>query len=323
MRRLIFVLALIGAWLWWRGNDRVSHDNGGQAAVLSDGFAFYDGHRVTELDRKGTQRKQHAFARDGEVRIIGTPRGPEAGFIESKKVKLVRVSTGTGTVWGKSVRMLCEGVATNDERFAVGWLEADDSVWFVHGDTRAQRTEADVVAPDDVVAASEPGIADPKTWCGIASAHDLVALFWRGRDRLLMQTCTRKKCSNVSATIAFDRNETLLGFGCLRNVCLLAARDRSGKARLQLVTEAGSTKWKKPLETDKLEVSIVGAGDNAFAVGYSTDSASEVLRVDRKGTFTKLWQGPPSPHAPALAWSRDQLLVGHPSGSPTLVAFPR
>jgi hypothetical protein len=340
MRRLLLVVALIGTWWWMRGDDRVRVDEDVQAAVLKDGFAVRVGSRVLDIDRKGKQRKQYAIEHSGDVRVIGMSGGPAAVWIESKKVKLVRLSTGKPlAVYGKSARMLCEGVASNDERFAAGWLEADDSLWFVHGETRVKRTSdvdghallgtsdrhADSLAGDEVAiqALDRDAQADRKNWCGIASAQDLIALFWRDRDRMFIQTCSRKKCAGIAGSLAFDRKEALLGFGCVRNACLIAARDTKGKTRLQLVTESGSTKWTKPLDTTQLEVSIVGAGPDAFAVGYASGSATDVLRVDRKGVMQRIWQAAPSSGAPALAWSNNQLLVAPRDGSSTLVAFPK
>ncbi|NVB84021.1 MAG: hypothetical protein HOV81_36940 [Kofleriaceae bacterium] len=316
MRRWLLVSALVCAWLWWRGGDHTSHDAEQQAAVLPDGFALLDGHRVVEVDRQGKQRKEHALTHDDELRLVGTAGGPVAGWVESKKLKLVHVATGKDSVWGKSARMLCQGTATNDERFAVGWLEADDTVWFVHGDTQRRSSELAAVGEPLSIATT-----DRKGWCGIASAKDLIALFWRDRDRLFIATCTRKKCSGLPASVALGREETLLGFGCVRDACLLAARDRSKPARLLYVTESGATKWTKPLATNVAEVSIVGAGDRAFAVGFVGEAGSEVVRVDRTGNIAPVWKGPSAKHAPALAWSRDQLLVG--AGAPVVVGLPR
>ncbi|HEY5943951.1 MAG TPA: hypothetical protein VIV40_00590 [Kofleriaceae bacterium] len=322
MRRLLWVVGLIGIWWWLRG-DRVRVDTDVQAAVLKDGFAVRSGQRVVDIDRKGNQRKQYSLEHTGDVRLLGPASGTAAVWIESKKVRLVRLATGKSVaVFGQSARMLCEGAATNDERFAAGWLEADDSVWFVHGDTRVKRSdEASSVEIDEPVMV--PATADRKNWCGIASAQDLIALFWRDRDRLLIQTCTRKKCAGIAGSVAFDRNDTLLGFGCVRNACLLAARGKQGKSRLQFVTESGSTKWTKELDITQLEVAIIGAGPDAFAIGYSTAESSDVLRVDRKGSTTRVWHGPPSGGAPALAWSNGQLLVAPRGGQSTLVAFPK
>jgi hypothetical protein len=320
--RWILAVAVIGAWLWWRGDDRHAtraNDGGLQTAVLANGFAIYDGHDVVELDRKGKQRKQHRFEHSGDVRLVGTAVGPAAGRIRNRKFELVRVSTGKGSAWGQSARLLCEGAATNDERFAVGWIEGDDGLTFVHGDLKTKRSDETEDLTVEQIGAMTVG---RRNWCGIASAQDKIALFWRDSDRLFIGTCTRKKCE-LPGAVAFDRNQTLLGFGCLRNACLLAARDRSSKTRLMYVTESGAVKWQKPLDTSLLEVSIIGAGENAFAVGYGVEGATNVVRVDRKGAITPIWQGSAAKHAPALAWSRDQLLVAHTGSEPHLVGFPR
>ena len=106
-------MAVIGLWLLWRGDDggtgRATHADELQAAVLKDGFALNisDGQRVIEFDRKGKQRTQHTLAHRGELRLVGTNGGAAAAWIESKKLKLVRVSTGkTMQVFGKAARML-------------------------------------------------------------------------------------------------------------------------------------------------------------------------------------------------------------------------
>ncbi len=324
MRRILVVVVLLGAWWWLRDDDRARDAGDNQAAVLRDGFAVRTGKTVVEFDRKGTKSKQYTLAHDGDARVFGMPSGTAAAWIEAKKIRLVRASTGKSlAVFGKSARMLCEGLATNDERHAVGWLEADGGIWFVHGDTKRKRTaELDAEALElDVMQVD--ATADRKNWCGVASAADLIALFWRDSDRLFIQTCTRKKCAGLAGAVAFKREDNLLGFGCVRDACLLAARDKAGKTRLQLVTESGSTKWTKPLDTTKLEVSIVGAGPDSFAVGYSSDRGSDVLRVDRKGTMTSIWNGAAASGAPSLAWSNNKLLVAPRGGEPTVVAFPR
>jgi hypothetical protein len=315
--RWLLVLASLCAWLWWRGGDHTTVDVESQAAVLADGFALHDGHRVVEVDRRGKQRKAHPLSHDDELRLLGTPSGPVAAWLESRKLRLVHVPTGKDQVWGKSARMLCEGTATNDERFAVGWLEADDTIWYVHGDMQRRSSDTAQIGEPLSIAST-----DRKGWCGIASAKDLIALFWRDRDRLFITTCTRKKCSGLPASVTLGRQETLLGFGCVRDACLLAARDRSKEPRLVYVTESGAAKWTRPLATSVHEVSIIGAGDRAFAVGFVGANGTEVVRVDRSGNLGPVWKGPSGKHAPALAWSRDQLLVGH-DGELAVVAFPR
>jgi hypothetical protein len=191
-------------------------------------------------------------------------------------------------------------------------------VWFVHGPTTVE-------AQDEHAALESVHVAqlDQKNWCGLASAEGNIALFWRDRDRLFTNMCTKKKCAGLPGATVFPREDVLLGFGCLRNGCLLAARDKRGKARLAYIAESGATKWTRPLATDRLEVSIVGAGNRAFAVGYVGEAGAEVLRVEPKGATSKVWQGAAANGVPALAWSSGQLLVGQHTGAPSVIPFPR
>lgn len=330
MRRFWIAVAIVGAWLWWRGDDTpdratdyVTENLELRAAVLRNGFALHAAgqpHRVREIDRKGATRTEHVVPRADEIRVVGTRNGATAAWLDNKKVRLVALDKDRELgVWGKSARTLCEGVASNDERFGVGWLEFDDSVWFVHGPTTVETEIAEPAIDEPVLAAQ----ADAKSWCGLASAGPNVALMWRDRDRLFVNMCTKKKCAALPGAVAFRRDQVLLGFGCLRNGCLLAARDPRGATRLQYITESGSTKWTKPLPTKELAVSIVGAGDRAFAVGYVGDHGAEVLRVEPKsGGVTSVWQGSAAAGIPALAWSRDQLLVGQATRQ-SVIPFPR
>lgn len=325
MRRLWLAIGVLALWWWWRAEEPAPAPDDAtevRAAVLRNGFALHvagQPHRVREISRKGPQRAEHVVDRAGEVRVVGTRSGATAAWLDTKKVRLVALEKKRELgVWGKSARMLCEGVASNDERFGVGWLEADDSVWFVHGPTTVE-TQAEHAALEPMLASQ----ADPKTWCGLASAEGNIALFWRDRDRLFFNMCTKKKCASLPAAVAFPRSDVLLGFGCLRNACLVAARDKHGKARLAYLTESGSTKWTRPLATDRLAVSIVGAGSRAFAVGYVGENGAEVLRVEPKGATSKVWQGAAADGVPALAWSNGQLLVGQRSGAPSVIPFPR
>ena len=320
MRRLILVCGVLAAWWWLRDSSDATDGPETaklQAAVLGDGFALHvagQPHRVIEVDRQGKRVEEHTVRHNGEIRVVGTSAGVAAGWLDSKKLRLWSIEHEDDLgVWGKNATTLCDGVATHDERFAVGWLESDGRLWFVHGPTRKQRT----LELDEPVLAAQ--LAKPN-WCGIASAEDNIALFWRDRDRLLFNTCTKKKCGGLASSIAFHRDDVLLGFGCLKSSCLLAARNKQGESRLVYVTESGSTKWTHKLDTKRLAVSIVGAGNRAFAVGFATGDRVEVLRVERPGKVTKVWQG--SGAVPALAWSRDQLFIGH-SGGASVVAFPR
>jgi hypothetical protein len=325
MKYLWLVVGVFGVWLWWGGEDPASAPvpDDIHAAVLRDGFALHaegQPHRVREISRKGPQRTEHVIDRDGDIRVVGTRAGAAAGWLDSKKVRLVSLKNKRELgVFGKSARMLCDGVASNDERFAIGWLEADGVIWFVHGPTgETQAIETNEV--DEPVLAAR---ADPKNWCGIASAEGNIALFWRERDRMYINTCTKKQCSGLPAAVAFPRDDVLLGVGCLRKACLLAVREKSGTSRLTYVTESGSAKWTKPLATNELSVSIVGVGDRSFAVGYVGSEGAEVLRIDAKGAAARVWQGAASGGVPALAWSRDQLLVGPRIGPASVIPLPR
>ena len=319
MRRLWLAVGLIGLWWWWHGNggDSPPETRGrAQAAVLRDGFALQAGDgRVLVLDRKGRPRAEHRVSATADLRVVGTRVGPAAGMLHERTLRMIDLAKNkTVGVWGKSVRTLCEGVATNDERFAIGWLESDDTFWFVHGDTSPGTSAA---APELAAIAS----ASAKQWCGIASAEANIALFWRERDRLYITTCTRKKCSSLPGVVSLDQRATLLGFGCLKNACLIAVREPGGKARFSYATESGAVKWSKPLPTTVHGVTIVGVGDRAFALGYASDSGAEVLRVERDSKTARVWQSDRA-DVPTLAWSQGQLLVGH-EGRPTLVPLPR
>lgn len=323
---MLLVIGVVGTWWWLRDGDAPAAkrmrqaDREQQAAVLRDGFAMRALGRVRVLDRKGDQRADHRLDRERDLRIVGTRGGPAAAWIERKTIRLVDVKNGkTAGVWGKAATTLCEGVATNDERFAVGWLEDDGALWFVHGDTRPA---GDAVADTTGATVGEPVLATAaaaKQWCGVASAGPNIALFWRDRDRLFINTCTRKKCSGLPAAVGLDHRATVLGFGCVKSGCLLAARDPDGTGRFGFITETGGIKWSKPLDKTVRDVSIVGTSDTAFAFGYATDAGAEVLRVERGGATTRVWRGE---HAPVLAWSQGQLLVGH-ADHHTIVPFPK
>jgi hypothetical protein len=93
--------------------------------------------------------------------------------------------------WGQDARALCDGAATNDSRFGIGFIDGKGGVWWVHGPVGAD-------------AAGEPLRVAPLAsngWCALASAGDRIAIAWRDRNRLLFNTCTPTKCSALPATI--------------------------------------------------------------------------------------------------------------------------
>jgi hypothetical protein len=299
-------------WPRHRREDRAA-GAGLQLAVLKDGFAVTHlvagGRRVIELDAQGRERHATTVRHGDDQRVIGTSTGTAVAWQDGKKLRLARIDDGRdlGT-WGKSVRQLCEGVATSDARFAVGWLESDDAVWIVHGPVAAAMdAEAfELPLPDAELVRS--------SWCGVASADQNVALFWRTADKLKFQMCTKRRCSGLVASFRLDVRLPILGFGCLGNACLVATRDDAGNARVTLLTETSKSKWVRPLDTPPETVSILGIGDRAFAVGYLTRAGAEVVRFDRDGKATSLWRDPAATSAPALAWSSGQLLIARHRG---------
>jgi hypothetical protein len=93
---------------------------------------------------------------------------------------------------------------------------------------------------------------------------------------------------------------------------------------LHRVTEKGRA-IAKALEHARPDspVSIVGAGDRAFAIAYvSTDNNATIQRVAVDGTFTNVWHFDGEP-APSLAWSNGKLFVATPSRSAWVLAMPR
>jgi hypothetical protein len=127
-------------------------------------------------------------------------------------------------------------------------------------------------------------------------------VMWRDSKRMYFNTCTAKSCQGSVSFLALDNRVALLGVGCVENACLIATRAAGAAAELQLITAAGGVKWRTPLDTAATEVSIVGAGDDAFAVGYP----GAVIGVDRKRTTARLWRGD---GVPAVAWARGRVVV--------------
>jgi len=299
--------------LLWHATDRGAAGAALQVGVLRDGFVVSHpadaGRRVIELDPQGAERRVMTVQHAGDQRVVGTGAGTAVAWQQDRKVRLVRVEDDRdlGT-WGKSVRQLCDGVASNRERFAVGWLESDDSVWIVHGPV-ATATPAET---EEITTAT--GELVRSDWCGVASAEQNVGLFWRTADRLRFVLCGKRKCSGLGASVRLERRLPVLGIGCLSNVCLIAVRDDTGTAQLALLTESGRTKWVKPLDTPSQAISIVGVGNRRFAIGYAAKAGAEVVQIDRDGAIASLWRDAASTGSPALAWSSDRLLIAHHRG---------
>jgi hypothetical protein len=303
MRTVVVVLGLVVGWWWFHRSPaaRAQADQR-QAAVLADGFAVRHGASVQLLEHDGRRRTTHALPDERAARIFGVGSTIAAAWLKNGQLQMFDVKNNEViAAYGRAAQVLCDGVATNDARFAVAWRETDGGLWFLHGPTTA--AAASVSLPIQVT-------GDAHAWCGVASAEALITLLWRDRDWLRINWCTAKSCSPLPSSTKLARTAEILGFGCLRDACLVAVRD-GGSASLWYVTESGSVRWKQPLPNEARNVAIVGVADRSFAVALP----ESVVRVERDGKRANLWRGSGTP---VLAWSRGRLLVSHGSSETVL-----
>lgn len=315
--RSIFVVGLLGAVVWvWCGSSAPSpttSDGVLHTAVLRDGFGIMesDGDRhVVEVDRDGQRRRRRAIPVVGDARVFGTNQGAAVAWLDRKKVKLALVKgdgeLGQPQEWGRNASALCEGAASNDERFGIGWLESDGRVWFVHGP----------MSPAATVSTLADEQAMKAEWCGITSAGDYIALLWREGARWFLNMCSRKECTSMVARVPLDPKHTLLAFGCSREGCLIAFRDQKSTTNLAFVGVTGKKQWAKPLSeaAPSTEVSIAAIGPKAMAVGFVAKEGATVLRVSKDGAMERAWADPASTEVPAVAWANERLLIAIPDG---------
>ena len=313
-------LAVVGGIWWLRGDEekRAHPHPRVQIGVLADGFTMLAKKHVIELDREGAKQHEMPLRVDGDVRIVGTRAGTALGWQDGKKLKLATLDTDGKpdevTTWGKKVVRLCDGAASNEVRFGVGWLESDGRVWFVHGPLAR-------IAGEVTTSFELPVKAD---WCGIASAEQNVALLWREGSRLVLNFCGRKECSGLVTKVPIDTKDTLLGYGCVRDSCLFATRDKQGTTKLHRVTEKGRA-IVKTLEHAMPDspVAVVGAGTRAFAIAYvATDGRATIQRFTVDGSFSNVWHFDAVKQAPSLAWADGNLLVALQSGDVYVLKMP-
>jgi hypothetical protein len=294
--RLVLALGLVAAVLYHCRASAPPRERAVQAAVLTDGFVVKLGSRVLELEPTGQLRREHAFDEPGDVRIAGTRVGPIAGYVSGSKVELALIPDGATETWGKRVRKLCDGVASNDANFAFGWLESDESVWIVFGPVAGAADEA-----------IEAEALRGRDWCGVASAGNNIDLFWRDRDKLQWQVCQpRKGCGGIPMRYDLQKGSPVLGIGCLEDACLIASQDRTGTPQIAYVTNRSKVAWTtRVAATSNI---AIAATANGFAVGYTSKDGAVITRYDRKGTATPVWTGA-TDGPPALAWSKGHLLA--------------
>jgi len=304
-KRTLIPIALVGVWwLWPSSSHAPPHPHRPQAAVLSDGFAVFEGNtrRITELDGDGAKRGERTVKVPGDARIVGLPGGIAVIYRDGKQMVAAAVdddgTLGKPQRFGKSVQKQCEQTATNDLRFGVAWTEADGAVWFVHGPTA--RADEGIA----VETARQP------SYCGIASAGANIALLWRDGDRVMMTWCGKSSCQ-YAKRISLDKKRMLLGFGCKRDACVIATRNPDKVTEISWVTGGGKVAWTKPLPsacTDS-EVSIVGT-DDAIAVAYSMGPEPIVSLARKDGSLTPVWQAAADPNTvPSIVWSSGQLFA--------------
>lgn len=294
-----------------------------QAAVLPDGFAVMQGapadRHAVALALDGQQRWRRAVAIGAQdARMVGTSAGVAVGYRARDKLELAIV-TGDGehqldSTWGKRVAQLCVASASSDLRFGIGWIEGDGTVWMVHGNVGARSAEL-AVSPPEAVSETTRGRAD---WCTITSAGQDIAMVWREGRVTRLNLCSRKRCDGLLSTLSLGPGQLVEQIACSAKSCLAAIRDREGQALLASFTIGGKREWIEPLAaTAASGFAIVAAGDRGFAVSYVGDQGAAVMHVTRKGARVGVWGGPATT-APALAWSRDQLLIAHEGGNDVL-----
>nr|HEX4317046.1 hypothetical protein [Kofleriaceae bacterium] len=285
-----------------------------QLAVLPTGFtaAARRGRQfqIYELAASGAHLDEYAVTANADARVVGSPGGPLIAQISRGRFELLHARSGELVASFANASRMCDTpAASNDVRYGVAYLASDDNnVHVVHGETSRPAT-----ASDDELAAPA---RRPKSWCGVASAGRDLVLLWRTGDRLYFNACNDRSCRGPVTSIRLPASDKLLGAGCTERAgCLIATRDGgTGAQQLVLVTPAGGVKWRHPLDARADTISIVGAGDRAFAVG----APGSAFGIDRDGTLMPLWTGDAEP---VVAASRGRVLVAH-GHTFTTVSYP-
>jgi len=307
------------------------------AAVTATGFVALD----------DTPGDRHAIrvARDGghpdrlavplvapHVRMVGAGGGVAFAWIDRAKLSFAPLAgdgrLGEVSTWGTDVSRLCEGVATNEQRFGIGWLERGGRLWVLHGPTSATRSTSEV-ASENLVPASE---AAPTTieWCRVASAGptELALVFGDHARKVYVNRCTAQRCESKSFRVPVG-DSTLVNLGCTARACVFVARTPNGGAEIAWIDgRTGKLAWRRPFAVDDhgQSFAITAAGDRAFAIGYVGREGAVVQRVIESGSMVRAWADPYSHDPPEVAWAADHLFVAHrhPSGvSPEVIPLPR
>jgi hypothetical protein len=303
---------LAGLWWWWPASSPPAPSRP-QAAVLADGFAAIDStNRVVELDADGVRRHQLTVRGVADPRIVGFGSGLGVVWRDGKRVAAAGVdpdgNVGTPARFGKNVQMMCNGTASNAHRFAVGWTEPDGAVWIVFGPTAAaSRDEPDLEASAGYEAAALGGAQARPTFCAVASADRKIALLWNDGNKVLMTLCD-KQCPSLPTPVSLAKGRELLGFGCLRDGCVIATRN-GGAVEATWVTTKGKPQWTRPLRDagPDTRVELVGTGTQ-IAIAYATAGEPVVVAATRTGELAPIWQGA-ADGVPSLQWADGRLVI--------------
>jgi len=309
MRKLVVASVLVVGWWWWhdRGSS-VELETRPHTFVLGDRFGVVDGpdtnRTMTILDRAGERvRKVELDPLAPDIRMVGTGGGPAAVWIDAGKIVFQMIGSdgrrGASEKFGSKAAMLCEGSASNEQRFGVGWMEKDGRIWFVHGNGAASAESVAAASVDD----GDADAPKPK-WCGIASADEDIALVWPDGNKLAVNMCSRKRCESTVTTIKVDP-ASVRGFGCIYDGCLVATSD--GNVSL-FSLKKGKKLWTRELPGARRGERMPIAGRNGqLVVAYQSDGFVQAVRVDATGDLVTLLHA--DGDTPSVALARDRVIV--------------
>lgn len=292
MRRLVVVAIAI----WWLWPHRHTDVPVLQVATTSTGFVARVDGAIEVVDTDGKRLHSFDAHAPGEFRVVGARDGMLITGWKDGDQLLISARDADGElldtkVWGDRVDHLCDGVASNEARWGIAWAERGGGVTVVNG-------------PMEMLATTTA----PKSWCGVASAGERIALLWRDSGRTLLNFCERQRCGAKPMTLPIDRDDQLIGFACADHACLFAVRSKRGTSLMRL-TDRGQM-LTRPLAHIGERVAITAVGSDAFAIAYHAEPDEAAYdRVALDGTRTALGSVA-TDQLPALTWAHGRLLVG-------------
>lgn len=283
-----------------------------QAAAASDGFLVLERsplQRVIPVGRNGGAGESiHLPRLPTDARLVGLRGGDRALVYQAGRRIQVDAVGSDGELtklaeFGTRVHGLCDGMASNEHRFAVAWTEIDGSVWMVHGPTGATAEVSRIATPP-----RQP------SYCGAAMAGERVALLWQDGQTVEINLCNDRGCKHATS-FKLTGGRQAKAFGCTPSACAVAAQTPDGATDLGWIGAKGKIKWAKRIEVaPRSELSIVGAGDQHIIVGHMrSEGEASMLLADESGRIATLWVGA-ADAAPWLVWSRDRLLFARHVG---------